>query len=203
MLHVPPQNHETRYFDPSHYEVLPVSFSEARRIIESGHYTCSLKKGRYCFGLFDRRQSILEGAIGTAVYGQPSGRNVATSIWDEGDEQNTLELLRLWIQDGVGRNSESWFLARTIKALPPEARVIVAYSAPAAGHYGACYQASNWKYLGRTTTGSCYYYTDKDGGYVNKRIPWQYGPRGGMVLGPTAAEAERAAAELLHLTRHY
>lgn len=200
-MHRPPSDHEKEYFVPSDYEVMPVSFTEAKRIIETGHYTRSLKKGRFCFGVFSRKTSFLEGAIGAAVYGQPSGRNVAASIWDGGNETNTIELLRLWIADGTGKNAESWFLAKTVKMLPPEVRVVVAYSAPAAGHYGACYQAANWRYLGRTTTGSSYYYTDPDGAYVNKRIPWQYGPRNGLKLGDTAANAERIAADILGLTR--
>lgn len=160
-------------------------------MVEAGHYTHSLAKGRVCFGM-KRGDEV----VGVAVYGQPSGRKVAQSVWADGDETNTLELLRLFIWDVTGKNAESWFIARTLKMLPPEVRAVVAYASPGAGHYGAVYQASNWLYVGRSKSGQNYYYTDADGMYVNKRIPWQYGPRSGR---PEIKEAE--AAELLGLTR--
>lgn len=178
-------------FMPHLYEVRPIAFGRARGLIRWGHYTQSLTKGRLCFGLFR-----LSALVGAAVFGQPSGRGVAASLWRGGNERNTLELLRLFVADGTGRNAESWFLARCNKAIPPEVEMLVAYSAPAAGHYGGCYQASNWLYLGRTNTGQSYYYTDSDGNYVNKRIPWQYGRRRGLTV------TENDAAQILNLTRH-
>jgi hypothetical protein len=179
-------------FKPELYEVGLIDFKAARRLIEFGHYTHSLTKGRYCFGLF--RSGFL---VGAAVYGQPSGRHVAASLWEGGTEQNTLELLRLFVLDGTGENAETWFMARCHRQLRAlGVRLLVAYSAPAAGHYGGCYQAGNWLYVGRTRTGQSYYYTDEDGTYVNKRIPWQYGPRNGLDL------TEAQSAEILGLTRH-
>ena len=43
--------------------------------------------------------------------------------------------------------------------------------------------------------GQNYYYTDADGNYVNKRIPWQYGPRNNLPHG------EKESAVILGLTR--
>jgi hypothetical protein len=178
-------------FDPSQYVVEPVTFQEAKAVVVAGHYTHSLTKGRLCFGM--KRNGVI---IGVAVYGQPSGRKVASSIWDGGDERNTIELLRLFLWDSTGKNAESWFIAKTLRLLPDEVRAVVAYAAPGAGHYGAVYQASNWLYVGRSKSGQNYYYTDADGMYVNKRIPWQYGPRSGR---PEIKEAE--AAKILGLER--
>ena len=178
-------------FQPSLYSVRAISFGEARGLVRWGHYTGSLTKGRVCDGLF--RLGVL---VGVAVFGQPSGRGVAASLWRGGDENNTLELLRLFVADGTGRNAESWFLARCLRRLPAEVKAIVAYSAPSAGHYGGCYQAANWLYLGRSNTGQSYHYTNGRGEYVNKRIPWQYGPRRGQSV------SEGEAAKLLGLTRH-
>lgn len=177
-------------FRPEHYKVRPVSFQDAKRIIVWGHYTGSLTKGRHSFGLFRGGRMV-----GAAVYGQPSGRGVAASMWEGGDEKNTLELLRLFVMDGTGKNAETWFMARCHKLLPREVRLIVAYSAPAAGHHGGCYQASNWLFLGQSMSGQNYYYRNAAGDYVNKRIPWQYGPRNGLPYN------EVESAELLGLTR--
>jgi hypothetical protein len=181
----------TEPFDPDDYEVRPVPFQDAKRMIVAHHYTHSLTKGRFCFGLF-RGDSM----VGTAVFGQPSGRGVATSIWKGGNERNTLELLRLWVDDTAGRNAESWFLSRCLKSLPKECKAVVAYSAPGAGHYGGCYQAANFICLGRSKSGQNYHYVDKSGRYVNKRIPWQFGPRSGQ---PDISEQE--ASEILQLTK--
>jgi hypothetical protein len=177
-------------FRPDLYQARKISFQDAKRIIIWGHYTGSLTKGRHCFGLF--RKGAL---VGAAVYGQPSGRGVAASMWEGGDERNTLELLRLFVMDGTGKNAETWFMARCHRMLPAEVKLLVAYSAPGVGHHGGCYQAGNWLFLGQSKSGQNYYYRDAAGDYVNKRIPWQYGPRNGLPYN----EAE--SAELLGLTR--
>lgn len=177
-------------FKPELYTVRPIRFQQARRLIEWGHYTHSLTKGRHSFGLF--RENRL---IGAAVYGQPSGRHVAQSFWDGADERNTLELLRLFVMDGTGKNAETWFMARCHRLLPEEVKCLIAYSAPGVGHHGGCYQAGNWLHLGESMGGQNYYYTDAHGNYVNKRIPWQYGPRNGLPYG------EKESAKILGLTR--
>jgi hypothetical protein len=178
-------------FDPTLYDVLPITFKEAKRLIIEGHYTHSLTKGRHCFGMF---RGVTR--MRAAVFGQPSGRGVAKSFMEDGDERNTLELLRLYITDTTGKNAESWFLAKTIRLLPREVKIVVAYSSPGAGHYGACYQASNFLYLGRSRSGQPYHYVDRNGMFVNKRVPWQFGPRSGR---PWINEA--TAAKHLKLTK--
>lgn len=178
-------------FNPRLYTVEPVSFKAAKTLIVAGHYTQSLTKGRYCYGLL--RLGVL---VGAAVYGQPSGRGVGQSFIEGGDERNTVELLRLYIKDVTGKNAESWFVSRTLKMLPHEVKLVVAYASPGAGHYGACYQAANWLFLGRSKGGQNYFYVDKDQRYVNKRIPWQYGPRSGR---PWITEG--MAAKLLGLRK--
>jgi hypothetical protein len=178
-------------FAPTECIVGPVTFAEARALIHTGHYTRSLTKGRHCIGMF--RDDEL---VGVAVFGQPSGRGVAASFWDGGDETNTLELLRLYLIDEAGANAESWLLSRAVKALPREVEMIAAYSSPGVGHYGACYQAANWLYVGRSRGGQNYYYRDSEGNYVNKRIPWQLGPRSGRDI------TEKEAARMLGLSRH-
>jgi hypothetical protein len=178
-------------FAPTECHVESVAFADARALIESGHYTRSLTKGRHCFGM------VRDGElVGCAVFGQPSGRGVARSFWEDGDERNTLELLRLYLIDEAGPNAESWLLARAVRALPREVEMLAAYSSPGVGHYGACYQAANWLYVGRSKGGQNYYYRDIEGAYVNKRIPWQLGPRSGRDI------SEKQAAEMLGLTRH-
>jgi len=67
-----------------------------------------------------------------------------------GNEQqlNVYELTRLWIDDKVPRNGESFLIGNTIKLLDKE--IIVSYSEPDHGHVGYVYQATNWIYTGLT-----------------------------------------------------
>ena len=65
----------------------------------------------------------------------------------------TWELARLWVDDSEPRNTESWFLSRTVKLirrLCPTVRFLVSYADPSVGHQGTIYKAANWRYDGRT-----------------------------------------------------
>jgi hypothetical protein len=65
----------------------------------------------------------------------------------------TWELARLWIDDSVPANSETWFLGkavRYVRAHHPEVRALVSYADPSANHSGTIYRAANWKSDGRT-----------------------------------------------------
>ena len=59
-----------------------------------------------------------------------------------------LELNRLWVDDVLPPNTESWFVSRALKLLP--ARIVVSYADPAHGHYGYIYRALNFNYSGWT-----------------------------------------------------
>lgn len=63
------------------------------------------------------------------------------------------ELARLFIEDGTPKNTETWFMARSIAHIRqsrPEVELLVSYADPAAGHAGTIYKAGNWIADGRT-----------------------------------------------------
>lgn len=65
----------------------------------------------------------------------------------------TWELARLWIEDGVPINAESWLIAqavRYIRKARPDVKFLVSYADPSVGHTGIVYKAANWKVDGRT-----------------------------------------------------
>lgn len=65
----------------------------------------------------------------------------------------TWELARLWVDDAEPRNTESWFLARTVALVRrtcPSIRCLVSYADPSVGHQGTIYKAANWHYDGHT-----------------------------------------------------
>jgi hypothetical protein len=65
----------------------------------------------------------------------------------------TFELSRLWCDDALPRNTESWFIARCIALIKhdaPSVKFLVSYADPSQGHNGTIYLAANWIFDGKT-----------------------------------------------------
>lgn len=65
----------------------------------------------------------------------------------------TWELARLWLDDSVPTNAETYLIGRAIRYIKrnhAEVRCLVSYADPSAGHSGIIYKAANWAYDGRT-----------------------------------------------------
>jgi hypothetical protein len=81
------------------------------------------------------------------TYGTPASRHLQMSACPS-DPSLVIELNRLWLDDVLPTNSESWFVSRTLRMLPP--RIVVSYADPLFGHYGYIYRALNFRYAGWT-----------------------------------------------------
>lgn len=154
-------------FRSGSHRVNRMDLSDVRSFVSDHHYTGSCPPCRHAFGLHDENGRL----VGVALYGVPAYAQTASSILDGAKGEQVLELRRLVLLDGVPRNAESWFLARTMKMLPPETEAVVAFS-DASLHYGACYQAANFIYTGRTSP--TYHYVSPEGAYLHKRAPWEW-----------------------------
>lgn len=69
---------------------------------------------------------------------------------------NCWELARLWIDDDVPRNAETWFISKCVKWIVnnrPDVHCLVSYADPSVGHQGTIYKAANWQADGRTDEG--------------------------------------------------
>lgn len=90
------------------------------------------------------------GNVGMVVFGYPpreTFKRYGGLVW---------ELARLWIDDRVPRNGESWMIAKSIGHIKREhADVIglVSYADPSANHSGQIYRAANWREDGCTDEG--------------------------------------------------
>ena len=65
----------------------------------------------------------------------------------------TWELSRLWIDDSVPKNAETYLIGRAIRYIKnnfPKVKNLVSYADPSFGHTGTIYRASNWQEDGRT-----------------------------------------------------
>ena len=93
------------------------------------------------YGLFDERE--LGKAVGGAVF--CNGR-----IQYEG---RFLEFSRMWLSDNYGTNTESWFMAKCLKALNkkfPSYQGVVTWADCNIGHNGTIYLAANFVYDGES-----------------------------------------------------
>lgn len=68
----------------------------------------------------------------------------------------TWELARLWIDDSIPSNAETYVIAaaaRYIKRTRREVKYLVSYADPSVGHSGLIYRAAGWQEDGRTDQG--------------------------------------------------
>jgi len=93
-------------------------------------------------------QGKMEGAI---TYGPPNATDLA-GYWDRNTQGEWWEIKRLVMSPLCPKNSESRFIAITIKMLRKMAIVkgIVTYADDGQGHQGTIYKASGFKALGMT-----------------------------------------------------
>lgn len=114
----------------------------AARLVVAEHYLHRRPPISHAFGIHLRGK-----LLGAVTYGTPASRHLQKSACPS-DPGKVIELNRLWLDGELPRNSESWFVSRTLKMLPP--RIVVSYADPLFGHYGYIYRALNFRYAGWT-----------------------------------------------------
>lgn len=106
------------------------------------HYAKRIPSISHAFCLKDA-----EAVIGVVTFGSPASRSVQKGACPV-DPSRVIELNRLCVLDCAPRNTESWFLSRALKLLPPY--IVVSYADTAQGHQGIVYRAANFYYAGWT-----------------------------------------------------
>jgi hypothetical protein len=119
-----------------------ITSSLAAKTVIVNHYLHRKPPMSYCFGLFRNFE-----LVGVCTFGTPPSRHLQLSVCPQYPEK-VVELNRLWVDDSLGKNTESWFVTRCLPMLP--ARIVVSYADTAAGHRGYIYRALNWKFAGLT-----------------------------------------------------
>lgn len=147
------------YVDKSKVSLRPVNKKLAKDMIEKYHYSGVMSACRYTLGVFYKSDNHkffdgnVDDFIGIACYGFPVGRSVVSSMFTEDvlENKNVLELKRLFIHDGYGKNIESYVISQSFKWLKeysPDIKVLISYADPEQAHDGCIYQATNWIYQG-------------------------------------------------------
>lgn len=162
-----------KYFNKNDFYIHNIDKSIAKNFIVKNHYSHKWTLCKYSFGIFsktkpekskyDKIGSILfnneEYLIGVIIYGGPVGRQTVKSICSSFENNNVIELTRLFIYDNYGKNIESFFISKTIqmlKKIEKELKVVISYSDPEYNHIGTIYQAANFLYQGNQTRhGGC------------------------------------------------
>ena len=124
------------------YTIKPISYKEAMDIVVANHYLHRRAPCSKAYGLIDKDNNIK----GVVVYGVPPSSTLLKGVCGEEEKHNVYELTRLWIDDSVAKNGESYLIGNTIKLLDKE--IIVSFSETKQGHRGVVYQASNFIYCG-------------------------------------------------------
>lgn len=129
------------------YGVVPLPFKVARDFVQEHHYAKGCHNGpTLSVGLIDG-----PCLIGVLMFATPCSENVRASVFGPDRRHCVTELHRLVVLDVTPRNTESWFIARSLSLLRsecPHIDAVVSFADETYGHTGIIYQASNAYYYG-------------------------------------------------------
>ena len=157
----------------SDFEFKPVKRSEVIDLMINYHYLHRAVNTKYAYGLYANGE--LKGMI---TYTAPR-LNLAHSISEEANRDNTLELSRLYIKDEISQNVPnitSRFVSWTLRELKKRGNwFIISFADSSMGHVGSIYQATNFLYCGTTKSGTlCYNGPFKQGGTWIKGVHYRF-----------------------------
>jgi len=127
------------------FTIRRVSYGVAMDLVIAKHYLHRKAPVSIAFGLFDRDEKI----VGVVTYGVPASSTLLKGVCGPDQARNVYELNRLWVDDCVPKNGESFLIGNTINKL--DRQIIVSYADSSQGHIGVVYQATNWIYTGLST----------------------------------------------------
>jgi len=166
------------------YTIKLIRRSVAIDMVIKNHYLHRRAPCSIAFGLFYGEQ-----LMGVICYGTPSSSSLRKGIAGDENIMNVIELTRLWIDDSVPRNGESFLIGNTVRKCGKE--IVVSYAEIQQGHIGTVYQATNWLYTGLSAKRTnwtiegvdkhCQTIADK---YTSKEIREKFGDKFSLVDRP-------------------
>lgn len=120
------------------YQVKPIDYQDCKEWFLKKHYANRIPPIDFCFGLYD-----MQNLIGVCSFGTPLSSMLRDSI----PSFKLYELNRLVVNEGLPKNSLSYFVSSCIKLMPKPC-VLVSYADTSQNHHGYIYQATNWIYTG-------------------------------------------------------
>ncbi len=151
------------------FKVSKCERKEIKDFIEKWHYSKNINGLRidYCFKLTNKGE-----LIGAMIYGGIAMPGVWKKYVD--DEKDLTELRRLCCIDDTPKNTESYFIGKTIQWIRDNTQVklILSYADLTYNHKGIIYQASNFKLVGQTAKGKVILFEERR--YHDKTIRTKY-----------------------------
>ena len=121
--------------------------------IEKHHYSHNINgiQSYYHFGLYTEGNFGLPKMIGAMLYAMPSMPDTAAK-YNPINPRRCMELRRLVCIDDTPKNTESYFIGKTLRWLKQntDVEVIVSFADQHYGHSGVIYKASNFDHFGET-----------------------------------------------------
>ncbi len=137
--------HSQLRFTPKAIVIRPIPTMAAKDLCQRHHYSHSYPGGSLLnFGMFVETQLLGVSVIGV-------GPTNLHRYFREARPEQVMCLTRLWLDDQLGRNSESRCLAIILRHLRREQiiiKAVVAYSDPSVGHTGIIYRGAGFLFLG-------------------------------------------------------
>ena len=135
------------------YRVEPVPYDVIKSFVKYHHYshkTCGLKIYQ-CFGLYSEGTFGIPQLVGAMIYAKPAMPNPPKK-YNPNNPDKCLELVRLVCIDDTPRNTESFFIGKTLKWLKKhtDVEMVISYADANHGHTGVIYKASNFTFEGMT-----------------------------------------------------
>lgn len=129
------------------FTVEPTTIQNVTNFVKHWHYSKNVN-GLRSRNIFQLKSN--DSMIGCIVYGGLAMANNWKKYAEE--EKYVIELKRLCCIDKTPKNTESYFIAKTIKWLKANTdyKIIVSHADPFFGHEGIIYQASNFEHIGLT-----------------------------------------------------
>jgi hypothetical protein len=130
---------------PDKYTVKRLQSRESYEWLLKKHYAHRIPSITFCLGLFDDSNIL----VGVLTIGKPASPNLCNGICGKAFSSNVYELNRLCVNDGLEKNTLSFFVGRALSFIRMNI-VLVSYADTGYGHHGYIYQATNWIYTGLT-----------------------------------------------------
>jgi hypothetical protein len=152
------------------WTVKRVSRKDVENFIETWHYSKSINGciADYCYALYDA-DGVMKGAM---FYGRMAMANQWKKFGDNPDD--VIELRRLCCVDDTPKNTESYFIGKTLRMLSKDwgGKTVVSYADKQHGHVGTIYKASNFKMVGEISGARVIVWGDRQ--YHDKTIRTKY-----------------------------
>lgn len=140
-------------------EIKKINSQIGKDFIKKYHYSHGCHNGPMTWGLFEN-----EKLVGVIAYATPCSENVRRSVFGEELKNSVTELHRLVLFDEIPKNSESFFIRKSLKLLKeyrPNICAVLSFADSTQNHTGIIYQASSAYYTG--TTAKATFYLDESG----------------------------------------